>query len=215
MGLVGIQELPKTTPFFSQRTMIFSKRPSLLRTRTRRTSFEMLESRHLLSISMPTIANQTVSAGAPLNIALNGSETDGHAIEYSVSVTNSSLTNATVANPQLTATSPQGNNSLRLTVSDPVNGISGDMIFGLCNDLAPSAVQQIIDLVNNTTIRNGTPFYDGLKFHRVIDGFMIQGGDPNGNGTGGPGFQYDDQFHSQLQFTGSGILALANSGGDS
>jgi peptidyl-prolyl cis-trans isomerase A (cyclophilin A) len=56
------------------------------------------------------------------------------------------------------------------------------------------------------------PFYDGLTFHRIIKDFMIQGGDPRGNGTGGPGYKFEDEFSPNHKFTGAGILAMANAG---
>jgi len=59
-----------------------------------------------------------------------------------------------------------------------------------------------------------TPYFNGTVFHRVIDGFMIQGGDPLGQGTGGPGFTFADEFHPKLRHSKAGILSMANRGPD-
>jgi cyclophilin family peptidyl-prolyl cis-trans isomerase len=80
----------------------------------------------------------------------------------------------------------------------------GEFVAQLFPDKAPKTVNNFVFLA-----RNG--FYDGTTFHRVIDGFMAQGGDPTGTGTGGPGYAFEDEF-SDLTFDQPGLLAMANSG---
>jgi len=81
----------------------------------------------------------------------------------------------------------------------------GSFTINLFGDKAPKTVSNFIFLAKDG-------FYNGLTFHRVIDNFMIQGGDPSGNGTGGPGYQFEDEFDPSLTFSKPGVLAMANSG---
>ena len=81
----------------------------------------------------------------------------------------------------------------------------GTFEIELFEDKAPITVKNFIDLAEKG-------FYDGLIFHRVIDGFMIQGGDPNGTGTGGPGYTIPDEFHKDLKHDSEGVLSMANAG---
>ena len=93
----------------------------------------------------------------------------------------------------------------------------GDIVLELEYKKAPVTVANFITLAEGknefVTQKNlkGKPFFDGLKFHRVIKDFMIQGGDPSGNGSGGPGYKFKDEI-TDLKFDKGGILAMANSG---
>ena len=82
---------------------------------------------------------------------------------------------------------------------------AGSFKIELFEDKAPVTTKNFIDLVEKG-------FYNGTIFHRVIDGFMIQGGDPQGTGRGGPGYTIKDEFHKDLRHTGPGILSMANAG---
>src|SRR5689334_7095684 len=77
-------------------------------------------------------------------------------------------------------------------------------------DKAPKTVENFVALADGT--KTGKPFYDGTIFHRVIPDFMIQGGDPEGTGRGGPGYRFADEFHPELKHTKGGILSMANAG---
>jgi peptidyl-prolyl cis-trans isomerase A (cyclophilin A) len=77
-------------------------------------------------------------------------------------------------------------------------------------DKAPKTVENFVSLAEGT--KTGNPFYDGTVFHRVIPDFMIQGGDPEGTGRGGPGYRLNDEFHPDLTHSKPGILSMANAG---
>jgi len=89
----------------------------------------------------------------------------------------------------------------------------GEIVLELFYKDTPMTVTNFVGLAEGTLdAAKGKPFYDGLKFHRVIADFMIQGGDPQGNGTGGPGYKFPDEFVDELIFDKPGKLAMANSG---
>lgn len=81
----------------------------------------------------------------------------------------------------------------------------GAIRLELHDDKTPITVANFVNLAQRG-------FYDGLKFHRVIDNFMIQGGCPLGNGTGGPGYRFEDEFVSELRHDAPGVLSMANAG---
>ncbi len=92
----------------------------------------------------------------------------------------------------------------------------GEILIKLEHVKTPGTVGNFVALVEgnleNTARPQGQPYYDGLKFHRVISDFMIQGGCPQGTGTGHPGYKFDDEFHKDLKHDGPGVLSMANSG---
>lgn len=97
---------------------------------------------------------------------------------------------------------------------------AGDIRIRLFENHAPKTVENFVGLATGsktwTDPRTGQestePLYNGVLFHRVIAGFMIQGGDPLGTGTGGPGYQFDDEIHPELTFSSPYLLAMANAG---
>lgn len=144
---------------------------------------------------LDAIANQNVASGATLQVPLTASDPEGNAITYQISTSNSGVATAVQS----------GSTFLRLTISG--TGINGTMEFKLLDGIAPHTARRIEGLA-----RAG--FYDGLVFHRVLKGFVAQGGDPNGDGSGGPGFNSDDEINAFTQYTGDGQLAMARSNHD-
>jgi peptidyl-prolyl cis-trans isomerase A (cyclophilin A) len=97
----------------------------------------------------------------------------------------------------------------------------GNIVLKLEEQRAPNTVKNFVGLATGTQewkdprtgeAKKGVPLYDGTIFHRVIPDFMIQAGCPLGQGTGGPGYRFQDEFHKELRHTGPGILSMANSG---
>jgi peptidyl-prolyl cis-trans isomerase A (cyclophilin A) len=96
----------------------------------------------------------------------------------------------------------------------------GPFTVRLFEEEAPQTVANFAGLADGTKewedprtgAKTTAPFYDGVTFHRVIDGFMIQGGDPTGTGTGGPGYRFGDEFHPRRRHDKAGVLSMANAG---
>ncbi len=164
--------------------------------RHRVSRLELLEPRCVLaSPTLATLGDVTLYAGTTLNIALDGQDTDGDALSYTASSTNSSV---------VASISDSDNRTLAIVIDGNGDDIHGTILLQLFEDLAPATTARIIELAESG-------FYDGLTFHRIIEDFMIQGGDPTGTGSGGSGTDIDDEYADSLQFTSRGLLAMAKS----
>ena len=151
----------------------------------------------------PTLSVRDISmpAGRTFTQPLDGSDPQGAPLSFSI---------VSISDAHLGASLTNGNRSLRLAMlgqDGTGSNVTGDVVLELFEDLTPITSGRIIQLVNSG-------YYDGLTFHRVIQNFMAQGGDPLGNGLGGSGQTLDDELVSTLSFTGFGQLAMANAGHD-
>ncbi|MFB6106877.1 MAG: peptidylprolyl isomerase [Halobacteriaceae archaeon] len=107
-----------------------------------------------------------------------------------------------------------------MTLTATLHTTEGDVDVELYDERAPRTVENFVGLATGdrewedpeTGETRTDPLYDDVPFHRVIEGFMIQTGDPEGTGRGGPGYTFDDEFHDELRHDGPGVLSMANRG---
>jgi peptidyl-prolyl cis-trans isomerase A (cyclophilin A) len=118
-----------------------------------------------------------------------------------------------------------------MSLQATIHTSEGDIEVELYDERAPRTVENFVNLAEHDPAADDEPapdtvtwedpetgevrgdsLYAGVPFHRIIDGFMIQGGDPTGTGRGGPGYQFDDEFHDDLRHDEAGVLSMANSG---
>lgn len=159
---------------------------------------EQLEGREVPATLAP-IADFTTPNTKAFYVPLTVSDVSG-TVQYA----------ATSSNSQVQAQIVSGGTTIRMAVSGTnAQGAAfqGTLTFRLFDTLAPATTARIISLINDD-------FYDGLTFHRVIDGFVAQGGDPDGDGTGGSGRTIDDEYNTLLTFNSPGLLAMAKSTDD-
>lgn len=124
--------------------------------------------------------------------------------------------NTTKKNIEILKMSEQEYNNLEDGLYAQMETSKGDMTIKLYEKDAPLTVANFVGLAEGTKANKakpaGTPYYDGIVFHRVIKDFMIQGGDPDGKGTGGPGYSFEDEFFSDKKHDQKGVLSMANAG---
>jgi peptidylprolyl isomerase len=113
-------------------------------------------------------------------------------------------------------TTLSGTSKIENSIKAKIVTSRGEIIIKLEFEKTPMTVANFVGLaegtIQNTAKNIGEPYFDGLKFHRVLKDFMIQGGDPTGTGRGGPGYKFSDEFHPDLKHNQAGTLSMANSG---
>lgn len=152
----------------------------------------------------------TLSADVPMHIGIDGWDAESSNLSYSISSSNPDVAARIIENGQTTL-----NRSIVMTVEYVDNGVTytNTMTFELFEERVPGVTARLIELINDDFYNSEDQDYTML-FHRVIEDFMMQGGDPTGTGTSGSGIEIDDEFNVELRHTGSGTLSLAKSRDD-
>lgn len=161
---------------------------------------ECLERRELLTVTLSPLTSPDLPGGKTLYVPLTGVDSGQAAVSYSVTSSNASVSASVLTGGQSIQMTVTGKDSQGVT-------FTGNLTFRLFENLAPDTTARIKQLVSSG-------FYDNLTFHRIINNFVAQGGDPNGDGTGGSGTDFSDEFSKSLTFNSRGLLAMANSGDD-
>jgi peptidyl-prolyl cis-trans isomerase A (cyclophilin A) len=142
------------------------------------------------------------------------------AVDPAPTPTPTPTTDAGTARPPTELTPTAAERALLASDAATLRTTMGDVVVELYPERVPDTVANFVGLATGAwewrdpatgETRTG-PLYDGVPFHRVIDGFVIQTGDPTGTGRGGPGYTFDDEFHDDLSHDGPGVLSMANSG---
>lgn len=163
-------------------------------------------------ITITLIALLFISCSENNKTANSQSETEENT-EQNIANDNS-VDNNTMQNDSIDNTSEE--NTMEQGLFANINTTKGSILVRLEMKKTPMTVANFVGLaegnIPNDAKPLGEPYYDGIVFHRVINDFMIQGGDPSGTGMGGPGYKFMDEFHPELRHTGPGILSMANAG---
>ncbi len=154
----------------------------------------------LIAISLVAIA--AVACGSDDDPAVVGSEPTQGGLPVA---TSTSAPSGELLQPGDNPAAPVGALDTSKSYTATFKTEKGDIVVELLDDIAPIYVENFINL-------SRIGFYDGVTFHRVIQGFMAQGGDPTGTGSGTPGYRFPDQFHPDMRHDGPGVLSMANAG---
>lgn len=165
-------------------------------------AIETLEDRTVMTVTLGSITPVPVLTGKSTYIPVIATDTRGLPLTYSVTSANDNINANIITSGRLVVMNVSGKDAAGAA-------FTGNIVLKLFEDKAPLTTARFISNVTNPNFN-----FNGLIFHRVIKGFVAQGGDPNGDGTGGFGGNFDDEFNASLTFNSFGLLAMANAGDD-